>query len=97
MEGNCLQTFYGHKNCVNSAVFSHNDKFILTASPDKTSKLWDIKGNYLQTFYGHKDQVISAIFSHNDKFILTVSYDNTCKLWYSNINQNLLYYCYNFI
>jgi len=35
-----LAVLEGHTNSVNSAVFSPNDKRILTASGDNTARLW---------------------------------------------------------
>lgn len=34
-------TFRGHKDAVNTATFSHDGKYILSASRDNTIKLWE--------------------------------------------------------
>ena len=39
--GECKQTFVGHTQSVESAVFSGDGLTVLTASYDKTAKLWD--------------------------------------------------------
>jgi WD40 repeat protein len=43
-----------------SANFSPDGKQIVSASSDKSLKLWDLAGNCLQTFVGHTDWVWSA-------------------------------------
>ncbi|MCP4118448.1 MAG: NACHT domain-containing protein [Desulfobacteraceae bacterium] len=75
-----LQT--GHFMLVNSAVFSKNDKTILTASWDKTAALWDLgTGRLVRRFWGHKSMVCSAMFSKDEKKVLTASWDETAALW----------------
>jgi WD40 repeat protein len=54
LAGNCLQTFVGHTDEVWSANFSPDGKQIVSASWDKSLKLWDLAGNCLQTFVGTK-------------------------------------------
>ncbi len=75
-----LQT--GHFGFVNSAVFSTDDRFILTASGDNTAAIWDREsGKLIRRFKGHVSMVNSAVFSTDDRFILTASYDNTAAIW----------------
>jgi WD40 repeat protein len=46
------------------AVFSPDGKQILTASADRTARLWDVaSGKELRRFEGHTDLVNRAIFS----------------------------------
>jgi len=55
---------------------------VLTASCDKTAKIWDpCAGECKQTLSGHTDVVFSAVFSPDGSSILTASTDNTAKLW----------------
>jgi WD40 repeat protein len=76
-----------HDYHVNSAVFSPSGHMILTASADKTVKLWDLQGKLLQVFK-HQKPVTSAVFSADGRFILTVSRDKAAKLW--DLHGNLL-------
>jgi WD40 repeat protein len=46
-------TFVGHADWVWSANFSPDGKQIVSASRDKSLKLWDLAGNCLQTFVGN--------------------------------------------
>ncbi|MFC2140780.1 WD40 repeat domain-containing protein [Acidobacteriota bacterium] len=73
---------------VYSAVFSPDGTRILTASRDKTAKLWDLKGNLLADLNKHTDWVYAAIFSPDGTRILTASRDKTAKLW--DLKGNLL-------
>lgn len=41
--GLTVQTFYGHLNCINDAVFSIGGQFIATCDSDGILKTWDIR------------------------------------------------------
>jgi WD domain, G-beta repeat len=74
----------GHTGLINSAVFAPDGGRILTASRDKTARLWDREGNPLATLRGHTDEVRSAVFAPDDGRILTASADRTARLWDRN-------------
>ena len=55
---------------------------VLTASGDKTAKIWDTTtGKCKQTLSGHDGAVRSAVFSADGLSVLTGSYDKTAKIW----------------
>jgi WD40 repeat protein len=57
----------GHTDKISSANFSPDGKQIVSASVDKTLKLWDLAGNCLQTFVGHTAGVSSVNFNSHLK------------------------------
>lgn len=69
-----------HTYYVNTAVFSPSGLTMLTASEDKTAKLWDLQGKLLQDLK-HKKAVTSAAFSADGLLILTVPRDKAAKIW----------------
>ncbi|MEO1652671.1 MAG: WD40 repeat domain-containing protein, partial [Bacteroidota bacterium] len=72
----------GHTQKVNTAQFSPDDRFIVTASEDGTAKIWTNKAQYLYNLVGHRGGVNSAYFSPTDgSYILTASDDHTAKIW----------------
>ncbi|BAY22777.1 WD-40 repeat protein [Calothrix sp. NIES-2100] len=80
-ERNQLQ---GHQ----SRVYSADGKLIVTASDDKTARVWDITGKLLADLKGHEERVNSASFSADGQRIVTASLDNTARVW--DINGKLL-------
>ncbi|BAZ08844.1 WD-40 repeat protein [Calothrix sp. NIES-4071] len=70
-----------HTGAIRSANFSHNGQHIVTASWDKTARVWDIKGKPLAVLNGHTGAVLSASFSHNGQRIVTTSDDKTARVW----------------
>jgi WD40 repeat protein len=55
---------------------------IVTASEDKTARLWATEsGGLLATLQGHDGFVTSAQFSPDGKRVVTPSRDKTARLW----------------
>jgi transcriptional regulator with XRE-family HTH domain len=64
------------------AYISPDGQYLLTASEDRTARLWDVAtGQTIQTFVGHTDHLVVADFSPDGKYVVTSSADNTARLW----------------
>jgi hypothetical protein len=72
----------GHDRGVTSAAFSPDGARIVTASMDKTARLWDAAtGEPIHVLTGHDDGVSSAALSPDGARIVTCSRDNTARIW----------------
>ena len=72
---------FKHKNYVNSASFSPDGRYVVTASGDHTSKLWSVESGECLMTMNHEERVNSASFSPDGRYVVTASRDNTSKLW----------------
>ena len=55
-------------------MFSPDGAHVLTASWDKTARLWETaSGREVRRFEGHSDAVLSAVFSPDGAHVLTAS------------------------
>ena len=71
-----------HKDEVYSAKFSPDGQRVVTASHDKTARLWDAaSGKPIGEPMEHEDEVNSAQFSPDGQRLVTASDDNTARLW----------------
>jgi WD40 repeat protein len=74
-----------------SAVFSPDGSRIITASDDRTAKVWDSSSaKLLLNIQGHSNSVRSAAFSPDGSRIVTASDDRTAKVWDSSSAKLLL-------
>jgi WD40 repeat protein len=80
--GKELMTFTGHTGAINALALSADGAKIVTASTDKTLKLWDSDtGKDIRTFKGHDGNVTSLALSPGGRLLLSGSDDRTLKLW----------------
>ena len=71
-----------HGEIVASAGFSPDGKRVVTASWDKTARVWDADtGKPVGEPMTHSDEVNSASFSPDGKRVVTASYDKTARVW----------------
>lgn len=78
----------GHTGNITSIDFNPDGNSIISASTDRTLKLWDIEsGKCIRTFEGHTDVVIAATFSVDGEKVISVSEDCSIKTW--DINTGL--------
>ncbi|HME92472.1 MAG TPA: hypothetical protein VKE49_13665, partial [Myxococcaceae bacterium] len=71
-----------HDDQVVDARFSSDGKRAVTASFDKTAKLWEATtGKLIAHLKGHLGRVLTARFSPDSERIVTASLDGTAKIW----------------
>ena len=77
-----MKRLKGHNHFVADVVVSSCGQFCVSASWDKTLRLWDIeKGVTTTRFVGHKHDVLSVAFSADNRQIISAGRDKCVKLW----------------
>ena len=80
----------GHTEGISSVAFSPDGKTLVSASLDRTIKLWDVQTRQeLKTFSGHTSRVFTVVFSPDGKTLASGSADQTIKLWDVQTGQEL--------
>ena len=70
-----------HFSAVTSVAFTADSTGLLTASVDKTVKLWDAKtGKPIRAFPGHTSRVSALAVTPNGRYLVTAG-DTTVKIW----------------
>jgi eukaryotic-like serine/threonine-protein kinase len=86
-----LAVLSGHGDRVFSAAFSPDGTRIVTASYDKTARVWEaLTGAELIVLKGHSDRVFCAAYSPDSTHIVTGSADNTARIWDARTGEQLL-------
>ncbi len=77
-----IRTLEGHSDSVNGCAFSPDGKQIVSASDDRTLKVWEAEsGEMLRTLEGHSASVNGCAFSPDGKQIVSASEDCSLKIW----------------
>ena len=72
----------GHSHFVQDVVISSDNQFALSASWDKTMRLWDLnRASNMQIFQGHTKDVLSVTISPDNRQIVSGGRDKTIRLW----------------
>ena len=79
-----------HNGALRSLDFSPDGRWLLTASHDKTARLWDVAtSKQLGTPFQHEDKINSASFSPDGRRIITASDDTTVRVWDVSIGESV--------
>ena len=85
----------GHTRMVNDCVIAPDSSFVVSASSDRTLKIWDIAGDIAagsasgaiqhvgrcRTLSGHRHEVNGCAISPDGTLLASASQDNTLKIW----------------
>ena len=75
-------TLHGHSSSVNSAGILLDGTKVVSASSDKTLRLWNVAtGECEQTLKGHSSFVMSVGFSPDGTKVVSASNGQTLRLW----------------
>jgi WD40 repeat protein len=71
-----------HSGGVTAASFSPDGTRVVTASSDRTARVWDAAtGKAITLPLVHQEYVLAAAFSPDGTRVVTASYDKTARVW----------------
>jgi predicted oxidoreductase (fatty acid repression mutant protein) len=79
-----------HRSPIISAAFSADGKRVVTASRDRTARIWDAEsGEEMAVLKGHTSRVSSAAFSADGRRVVTASQDSTARIWDADSGEEI--------
>lgn len=80
-----VKVLVGHGARVTQIEFSSDSKRLLTASDDRTARVWGIDDERtLQKLTGHRGKVYCVAFHPNLQFIATGGFDYSIRIWHAS-------------
>ena len=77
-----LRRFEGHKDVVWGLAFAPDGKSAVSASYDKTIRLWDIaSGKEIRQLSGHAGSVLCVAYATDGRSIISGGVDKTVRVW----------------
>ena len=87
--GREIRTFTGHTAFVSSAVFSPDERYLLSCGMDKNIILWDRdSGKPIRTLNGHA-KIFTAVFATDGQRIASGGMDNTIRIWEASTGKEI--------
>ncbi|KKP07331.1 hypothetical protein THAR02_00528 [Trichoderma harzianum] len=72
----------GHQAPITDIKLSKNESRIVSASRDKTIRIWDVSsGACIMTYSGHDQPVAFVSYLSDDKYILSTEFEGVSKIW----------------
>jgi WD40 repeat protein len=66
-----IRVYKGHTASVTACAFSHDDRFVLSASEDQTARIWETMTGRCVAMFQAFDKLTSAQWSHQgDRIVL---------------------------
>ncbi|HEX4588815.1 MAG TPA: WD40 repeat domain-containing protein, partial [Gemmataceae bacterium] len=88
-----IQQFIGHTEAIEKVAFTPDGKRLVTASKDKTVRVWDIAtGRELRTLIGHTGIVRGLTVLPDNRRAATAGWDGTVRLWDLDTGEELRQY-----
>ncbi|MGB3652427.1 MAG: AAA-like domain-containing protein [Rivularia sp. (in: cyanobacteria)] len=76
-----VKQFATHQDNITTVNWSHDGKFLITGSTDKTARIWNLSGKLITELKGHDGGVTTAKFSPDGRHIITASYGKNVRIW----------------
>ncbi|KAG5647304.1 protein with putative role during mitosis [Asterophora parasitica] len=85
------KTFPGHDHSVSAVRFMPGDQFIVSASRDRTIRVFDIASTHLvRTISGHAEWVRCVVPSDDGRLLASGSKDHTVRIWDAQSGESKL-------
>lgn len=87
--GYAQRSLLGHNHIVQDVAISQDGSYVLSASWDKSLRLWSLSDGSSMRFVGHEGDVMACDFSADNRMIVSAGRDRSIKLW-NVIGEQLL-------
>jgi hypothetical protein len=72
----------GHDGPITAAAFSPDNRWVVTASEDRTARIWEVpSGRLHQVLRGHLRRINGVTVSSDGLLVVTASDDHTARIW----------------